>query len=139
MRFKCDSSTKGLGALAYDACLVVGEGAGVILRSVPTTLWDLYFGKVPSANVQKDYQAQTSFELALTEGSMTNKGAKYMKQRERTYHGKTISIAPHIKGRSGNPKDNFRLHYYADAERRLIVVGHCGAHLETAGSGKVKH
>ncbi len=35
------------------------------------------------------------FELALTEGSMTNKGAKYMKQRERTYHGQTIHRAAH--------------------------------------------
>lgn len=57
----------------------------------------------------------------------------------RNYHGQTVSIAPHIKGHSGNPKDNIRLHYYADAERRLIVIGHCGAHLETADSSKVKH
>lgn len=110
-----------------------------ILRSVPTTLWDLYFGKAPSANVQKDYQAATSFELALTEGSMTNKGAKYMKQRERTYRGQTVSIAPHIKGRSGNSNDYFRLHYHADNERKVIVIGHCGAHLDTAGTNKVKH
>lgn len=109
----------------------------LILKSIPTTLWELYFGSKPTANIQQGYQAQTGFELALTEGSMTNKGAKYMKQRERIYHGQTISIAPHIKGHSGNPKDNFRLHYYADGERKLIVIGHCGAHLETAGSKKL--
>ena len=125
-------------ALAFDGKYDLDD-EWAILRSVPTTLWDLYFGKAPSSNVQQDYQAATSFELALTEGSQTNKGAKYMKQRERTYRGQTVSIAPHIKGRSGNSNDHFRLHYYADAERKVIVVGHCGAHLETAGSSKVKH
>lgn len=123
-------------ALAFDGRYDLDD-EWAILRSIPTVLWELYFDGDPSTNIQQDYQALTSFELALTEGSMTNKGAKYMKQRERTYRGETISIAPHIKGRSGNPKDNFRLHYYADTERKVIVIGHCGAHLETAGSKKL--
>lgn len=125
-------------ALAFDGKYDLDD-EWAILRSVPTTLWDLYFGKAPSSNVQKDYQAATSFELALTEGAQTNKGAKYMKQRERIYRGQTVTIAPHIKGRSGNSNDHFRLHYYADTERKVIVIGHCGAHLETAGSSKAKH
>ena len=100
------------------------------------TRFETYAKESPD-DVQKDYQAATSFELALTEGSMTNKGAKYMKQRERIYRGQIVSIAPHIKGRSGSSNDHFRLHYYADTERRVIVVGHCGAHLETAGSKKL--
>jgi hypothetical protein len=124
-------------ALDFDDHYVLDDEL-LILKSIPNVLWDLYFGKTPSANIPQDYQALTSFELALTEGSQTNKGAKYMRQRERTYHGRTVSIAPHIKGRPGNPKDNFRLHYFADAERRLIVIGHCGAHLETVGSSKAK-
>lgn len=123
-------------ALAFDGKYDLDDEWS-ILRSIPTVLWDLYFDGEPSTNVQQDYQALSSFELALTEGSMTNKGAKYMKQRERTYRGQTVSIAPHIKGRSGKSNDHFRLHYYADTERKIIVIGHCGAHLETAGSKKL--
>ena len=125
-------------ALDFDDRYVLDDEL-LILKSIPTTLWDLYFGAETSGNIAQNYQAQSGFELAPTEGSMTNKGAKYMKQRERTYHGETISISPHIKGRSGNPKDNFRLHYYVDKRRKLIVIGHCGAHLETAGTNKAKH
>ena len=110
-----------------------------ILRSIPTVLWELYFGATSSDNISKDYQVATGFELALTEGSMTNKGSKYVKQRLRMYHGQGIYIFPHIKGRANDTKNAFRVHYYADAKRNVIVIGHCGEHLETAGTSKSKH
>lgn len=110
-----------------------------ILKSVPTVLWGLYFGQSPSQNIPQDYQIETGFELALTEGSMTNKGGKYAKQRLRTYRGEGIYVYPHIKGHSNSTKDAFRVHYYVDRKSRIIVIGHCGAHLDTAGTSKAKH
>lgn len=97
-------------------------------------LWEIYFGPNPSKNVAADYQSLTGFELSLGEGSMTNKDGSLMKKRERKYRGKTIKVIPHIKGRDTSPRDAFRLHYYVDNGRRVIVIGHCGGHLETAGT-----
>ena len=40
----------------------------------------------------------------------------------------------HVKGR--NPKIGFRLYCEPDKERGIIVIGHCGHHLETAGTAR---
>ena len=77
-----------------------------ILKNISTTLWGLYSGSKPSANIQQGHQAQMDFELALTEGSMTNKSAKYMKQRERTYQGDRTRRLGHSPGRPWTPAGN---------------------------------
>ena len=58
--------------------------------------------------------------------------ADLMKMRERSYGGRTVDISAHIKGRS--QKNTFRLHFYIDRENELIVIGHAGCHMKTAGS-----
>ncbi|MBR3159611.1 MAG: hypothetical protein IKF14_10990 [Atopobiaceae bacterium] len=71
----------------------------LILKSIPTTLWEFIFGSKPSANIQQGHQAQMGFELALTEDSMTIKSAKYMKQRERIYQGDRTHRSARSPGR----------------------------------------
>lgn len=71
-------------------------------------------------------------ELTFSESSATRARADLMKMRERSYGGRTVDISAHIKGRS--QKNTFRLHFYIDRENELIVIGHAGCHMKTAGS-----
>ena len=109
-----------------------------IIRSVATVLWPLYFDDdVMSCDVANAYRARSGYELALTEKKLTKADSKKMSERCRRYKGAEIDITPHIKGREKNPKFAFRLHYYVDRDGRRIVIGHCGAHLTTAGTQKL--
>lgn len=109
-----------------------------ILSSVPTTLWDIYFGESVQGDICERYRQETGFELALTETKLTKVNNALMRERVRRYRGQEIDVRPHIKGRSKNPKYAFRVHYYVDRERRLIVIGHCGGHLTTSGTQRIK-
>lgn len=101
-------------------------------------LWSLYFDDdVMSCDVANEYRARSGYELALTEKKLTKADSKKMSERRRWYKGAEIDITPHIKGREKNPKFAFRLHYYVDRDGRRIVIGHCGAHLTTAGTQKL--
>ena len=100
-----------------------------ILKTVPTTLWSLHFEEdVP--NVLDEFRARTGFVLAASEGKMTNKDPKLARLREREYEGRTIDISWHVKKKTDNAKGKcFRLHYWPDPDRKVIVIGHCGDHL----------
>ena len=111
-----------------------------ILRSVPTVLWGLYFGDEPAGDVERAYQEATGYELACTESKATRDDGRLMRLRELAYRGQVLDLSPHIKGRNKNPKRAFRLHYCPLRQqdgRNVIVIGHCGAHLETAGTAKI--
>jgi len=54
---------------------------------------------------------------------------KFMKLRSDTYSGKTIDFSPHIKIGNKEPK-LLRVHFFIDREQKMIVIGHCGGHLE---------
>lgn len=108
-----------------------------ILSATANTLWPLYFAE-DSTDIPSDFKDRTGFELSLTEKRLTNRNDAMVRLRERSYCGKTIDITPHIKGKSKNPKFAFRLYYYVDDEKKLIVIGHCGVHLTTAGTQKLR-
>lgn len=82
--------------------------------------------------VADEFQRRTGYELTFSESSATRARADLMKMRERSYGGRTVDISAHIKGRS--QKNTFRLHFYIDRENELIVIGHAGCHMKTAGS-----
>jgi hypothetical protein len=104
-----------------------------ILRHAATTLHGLLFEAAPGGvDLEKEFRARSGHELAMTEGKLTKQHKKLMSQRKVTWDGKTIDVTPHIKF-DRKPK-YFRVHFAADHERRLIVVGHCGDHLDTAGT-----
>lgn len=109
-----------------------------ILASVPTALWELYFGSAAGADIAARYQERTGYELALTEGKQSKATSGIMRERMVTYKGASVSILAHIKGRAKDPKRTFRLHYYVNREDRKIVIGHCGAHMTTAGTQKLR-
>lgn len=112
-----------------------------ILRTVATVLWDIYFGDGDSSDIDEEFKRRSGFTHTLRESGATNASPALVKLRRRAYKGSEIDITPHIKGsgrRDSSKLHPFRLHYYADAEGKKIVIGHCGEHLDTAGSPRVK-
>lgn len=104
-----------------------------IVRSTATALYGLLFEDDGcEGQVADEFQRRTGYELAFSESSATRARADLMKMRERSYGGRTVDISAHIKGRS--QKNTFRLHFYIDRENELIVIGHAGCHMKTAGS-----
>lgn len=104
-----------------------------IVRSTATALYGLLFEDDGcERQVADEFQRRTGYELTFSESSATRARADLMKMRERSYGGRTVDISAHIKGRS--QKNTFRLHFYIDRENELIVIGHAGCHMKTAGS-----
>ena len=71
--------------------------------------------------------------MALTERALTQATGSLMKMREISYDEgrKTARIVPHIKG--GTRENPLRIHYDVDNDEHLIVIGHVGGHMPTAG------
>lgn len=112
-----------------------------ILRAVATVLWDIYFGDGDSSDIDEEFKRRTGFTHTFRESGATNASPALVKLRRRSYKGSEIDITPHIKGsgrRDSSKLHPFRLHYHADAEGKKIVIGHCGEHLNTAGTPRVK-
>lgn len=104
-----------------------------IVRGAATALYGLLFEDDDcESRVADEFQRRTGYELTFSESSATRARADLMKMRERNYGGRTVDISAHIKGRS--QKNTFRLHFYIDRENELIVIGHAGCHMKTAGS-----
>lgn len=104
-----------------------------IVRGAATALYGLLFEDDNCEGwVADEFQRRTGYELTFSESSATRARADLMKMRERSYGGRTVDISAHIKGRS--QKNTFRLHFYIDRENELIVIGHAGCHMKTAGS-----
>ena len=120
-------------AREFDGKNPLDESFGV-LRSMGTTLWDLYFRQEGCANIAEEFQNISGFELALHEsdGTLTNKDARA--QRTVRYKGKEVTAIKHIKGRNNAQGNAFRVYYEVDREERKIVITHCGKHLKTIGS-----
>lgn len=126
-------------AAAYRYCDLDEEWR--ILQAVATVLWDIYFGDGDSSDIDEEFKRRTGFTHTFRESGATNASPALVKLRRRSYKGSEIDITPHIKGsgrRDSSKLHPFRLHYHADAEGKKIVIGHCGEHLDTAGTPRVK-
>ena len=84
---------------------------------------------------EEEVQARTGYRMSFREGAMTRDNPDLMKLREDVYEGKTISVEPHLKLRSTKGElTNQRLHFWYDQDRKRIVVGYIGEHLESVSS-----
>jgi HPt (histidine-containing phosphotransfer) domain-containing protein len=101
------------------------------LRAMATRLYELHFiEKLPFREIIEKFQSETNFELAATESQRTRTDKHLAAQRTDTYKGKKIDISPHLKyGR--DPGNTLRIHYCALTDDKVIVIGHCGDHLNT--------
>ena len=79
------------------------------------------------------FQEATGLELTMTEGKMTKSQSKLRDLRTVEYSGKEWDVSAHIKYGTKAPRC-LRIHFALDGESRRVIVGHCGDHLDTAGT-----
>jgi len=107
-----------------------------LLWAISNELYDLYFSDKVGVNITQAFANLTGHQITLSETSMTKADSRLMKLRRRIYKGNEVDITPHAKLDKG--KANLRIHYHIDRDSKFIVVGHCGEHLETAGTKRRK-
>ncbi len=109
-----------------------------ILYLVAHKLVDVFREKTVNLTEEEVMHA-TGFEMSFHEGSMTREQKDMMRLREDVYQGKTISVEPHLKLKTGKGEPvNQRLHFWFDPDMKRIVIGHLGNHLDSASSRYVK-
>lgn len=112
-----------------------------MLSSLANSLWTISFGSQGCSNLEQEYRDETGIILTLRETGLTNADSECKRLRKRVYNGEEIDITPHIKGNgsknASKKDDKFRIHFYLDEKNQKVVIGHCGAHLKTAGTGRM--
>ena len=110
------------------------------LHAMATVLWEMHFGDGASGGnagtLTKQFQDKTGFELTFTESGVTKADKKLMSLRLVEFDGEKIDITPHVKIGT-KPPNILRVHYHAHQKKKLLVVGHCGDHLDTYGTRKL--
>ena len=66
-------------------------------------------------------------KFAASESETTANNKRAIRARTFRYDGKDVYMPRHLK--FGVEEDALRVHFHWDAERELIVIGHCGRHL----------
>jgi hypothetical protein len=89
-----------------------------------------------SVDLEDEFLQRSGIRLALSEGKLTKANAKIMQSRSQQYNGEKIDITPHIKLEASGK--HLRIHLHIHKRRRIIIIGHCGDHLDTAGTAKKK-
>jgi hypothetical protein len=109
-----------------------------VLHALATTLYDLVFADIPIGDLPSRFRNLTGIELAITEGQQTKRDDRLMLlRRDVDDRGEPIDITPHLK-LGDHPPRLLRVHFAVDRERRLLIVGHCGDHLDTFGTQRLK-
>lgn len=113
-----------------------GRIAFECLIDVATILYNAYFIE-QSDNPSQYFNDRSRFEVSLSAGAQTRKDSELMKLRklEYTHEGggvEVMDISPHLKVDTSD--DFLRIHYCAHNGLEKIIIGHCGDHLDTAGT-----
>lgn len=99
-----------------------------VIRALATAAYDVILEE-NAKDAEGEIRARSGVTFSRGEGPQTRSMPGMMKLRERRYDGRTISIEPHLKGKSGG-RDPFRLYFAADRQTMRIVIGHAGSHLD---------
>ena len=107
-----------------------------ILWKMGTVLWRLRIEENLGGKALDDaFRAETGIEHASTERSATKKDKRLMDLRILHYEGEDHDMSPHLKLGS-QPPNLLRIHYaVVDG---MLVIGHCGGHLDTAGTRRMR-
>lgn len=125
-------------ASAYESALTSKfqfvPDANELLYSIATNLHSILF-ITKEGDIERAFK-RTGFELTLKESSATKSDKRLVALRKRVYDGQEEDFSAHAK-LNKNSRD-LRVHFFVDHKRQLIVIGHCGDHLETAGTSRRK-
>ena len=102
------------------------------LRAMADDLHDLVLQKLQAQQVAEEFKKRSKFDLTWTESKETKRDAKLVALRKIVHNGKERDITPHVK--FGNKAQLLRVHFYVDQDKKQIIIGHCGDHLDTYGT-----
>jgi hypothetical protein len=106
------------------------EDAWECLYALATVLHPLLFD-APDRNIdlERVFKEKTGLDLGMSEGRSTKRDKKFMKLRQDVFEGRAIDIVPHVKIGNKEPR-LLRIHFFIDDEKKRLVIGHCGGHLD---------
>lgn len=90
-----------------------------------------------AAHLSREFQDRCGWELALRDVKHEKANAGLSSQRRFAYKGSERDATPHVKGRGSKRGQTLRVHFFFDHEEGLVVVAHCGEHMESHRTGKV--
>lgn len=107
-----------------------------LLHDLANVLWAMKFDGV-QVFCEANFNVQSRFELAMSEGRNTKRDASLMAARRVQHERVAYDITPHLKWGNKEPKA-LRVYFAFDEGNRRIVVGHVGAHLANSTSKSIK-
>ena len=133
-----EAARKSAEAAGFNTLNVTKSRATRMLWHLATTMYDLAFVET-APQLATPFMNRTGIEVSFKEGRQTNRLPSASGMRAIRFEGRDYDITPHLK--SGNdPKTGLRIHFDFDHHSRpkRIIVGHCGDHLVTAGTQKIR-
>ena len=101
------------------------EQAADLLIALVTTYRNLLVIGRPESDAK---QAFGYNKYAAGEGRLSRRGEQL---RTFSYRGEPVFMGRHLKlGVGEKSTTGLRIHFHWDAERQVVVIGHCGAHLD---------
>jgi hypothetical protein len=119
-----------------ESCTVINEGWRMLFH-LQEELYRMKFDSDKKLDLEREFANQTGLDLAMSEGRKTQQDRKLMNLRKIRFEGREYDITPHVKYGNRSPK-MLRLHFAFDEEKKRIIVGFLGSHLENATSRKIK-
>jgi hypothetical protein len=114
----------------YANCLSIQEAWEMLLH-LNQTMYQLKFEDDSPKDLEKAFKEKSGYDLALSEGKLTQKDKKLMRLRILIHDGKEYDITPHLKYHNNEPK-SVRIYFAFDERARKIIVGHIGRHIPNA-------
>lgn len=106
-----------------------------LLSSLENQAYDLFFNEV-AGDKKRIYHEKTGFNLAMTEGTTTKKNKDLVRQRVHQYKDEDVQMLAHVGFGSKKP-NMLRVHFHIDNEDKVLVIGHCGDHLDNSTTRKL--
>lgn len=101
------------------------------LRSMATVLYDLYFNQdLTVREISQAFRSKTGYEVGLFDSETTKNNTRLALLRQDTFEDEKIDISTHVKHRTKKP-NLLRVHFHVHREKKLLIIGHCGDHLDT--------
>jgi hypothetical protein len=108
-----------------------------LLWALATDLPDLSFNQsLERRQVEQEFKSRSGFDISFTESDTTRNNPKLMALRQFPYQGRELSMEPHAKLDRKDKNKFLRVHFAVDKGSGLIVVNHCGNHLDNAATRK---
>ena len=100
-----------------------------MLHDLDKLLWDVVF--VKRGDIARAVNDNTIYEYASGEGKQTANDSRLAKMRKFEFEGKEYEMWAHLK--YGNkPGKQLRIYFAIDHEKRRIIVGYIGEHMDNA-------